>query len=664
MVKVNLTGVAPMIKAKFAAVIVTVAGLANSSTLVSDWHNPDDIPVTGPVTVGLAGEQPADIVRFLMANGAKESAPSPDGSQLAYEWSITGAPQLWIVDADGGMPQQITFGAEISFFRWAPDGRHLIVGRDADGNGRDGYFLISSDGTTETQLLPLSDAFREFGMFSSDGRDILYSSTERNGIDFDIYTLNIESGEPRLIVQGDFGFFPSALQPDGDILIVSETRGEVANDVHFLDMASGQLTPGFQPEDASLYDHFAWLPDGSRFFMATNEGREFAGLAFYSLEDSELEYLSTPDFDISNVELGGDDRYLTWTTNEDGYSKLHAIDRVSDQDLTVPDLPPGEFKLGFSRNAPVLSILISGPRTPGDVWIWDLQSGANSNPVRSSLGGLKPDDFVMPISLRFTARDGVGMQGLLYLPDESVYDFKPPVVLDVHGGPSEQALPNFQAATQYLVNMGIAVFDVNVRESTGFGKTFTRLDNQEKRLDSVRDLVDTMAFLSQDGRIDTSRAAVMGRSYGGYMVNAVLGLYPGTFDAGVSQVGVSDWVRALREATPGLKASDRVEYGDIRQERWQRFYAKNSPINDAAKITVPLLFQHGVNDPRDPVTESDRLVTAIREAGGTVEYLRIPDEGHFLTKQKNRVAYYRRLAAFLERHLIRAQADVKARVSQ
>ena len=90
------------------------------------------------------------------------------------------------------------------------------------------------------------------------------------------------------------------------------------------------------------------------------------------------------------------------------------------------------------------------------------------------------------------------------------------------------------------MNRGIAVFDVNVRGSTGFGKTYTRLDNREKRLDSVRDLVDTMAFLSQDGRIDTSRAAVMGRSYGGYMVNAVLGKYPGLFDAGVSQVGISD----------------------------------------------------------------------------------------------------------------------------
>jgi len=213
------------------------------------------------------------------------------------------------------------------------------------------------------------------------------------------------------------------------------------------------------------------------------------------------------------------------------------------------------------------------------------------------------------------------------------------------------------SSVQYLVNKGIPVFDDYVRGSTGFGKTYARLDNREKRLDSVRDLVDTVAFLSQDQRLNTNRIAVMGGSYGGYMVNAVLGTYPGVFDAGISRVGVSNWVRALQEAAPGLKASDRVEYGDIREEEWQEFYRVNSPINNAHNIKVPLLVQHGVNDPRDPVTESDRLVTKIREAGGTVTYMRFPDEGHRIAKQANRVAYYRTMASFLERHLKLSELD-------
>jgi dipeptidyl aminopeptidase/acylaminoacyl peptidase len=650
-----------MFKKKTISFVFVLTVITYATTASSDWDNPEDVPVAGPVTVGLAGEKPADIVRFLMANGAKAARPSPDGRQLAFEWSITGEPQLWITEIDGGAPRQITFGAGITFFRWAPDSRRLIVGRDADGNGREGYFLITADGTRETELLPLSDAFRDFGSFSQDGTEILYSSTERNGVDFDIYMLNVEDRESRLVFEGDFGFFPRARQAGGDIVIVSETRGEDANDVHFLDLASGQLTPVFQPAEAALYKDFAWLPDGSGFFMATNVDREFTGLAFYSLQHKKLEYLDTPEFDVANVVVSGDGRYLAWTTNEDGYSKVRATDRESKQELVAPELPSGMYDLRISRHAPMLSILISGPRTPGDVWVWDLQSGAATNPVASSLGGLGAGDFVDPLSLRFEARDGITLQGLLYLPDASIYKLEPPVVLDVHGGPTAQARPEFLPATQYLVNKGIAVFDVNFRGSTGFGKTFTRLDNQEKRLDAVRDLVDAMSFLSRDGRVDTDRAAVMGGSYGGYMVNAVLGAYPGVFDAGISRVGVSDWVRALQEASPMLKASDRIEYGDIREERWRRFYEKNSPINDAAKIMVPLLVQHGVNDPQDPVAESDRLVQTIRAAGGTVEYMRFPDEGHSLDKLRNRVAYYRRLAAFLDGHLIKAHADVAAR---
>ena len=294
---------------------------------------------------------------------------------------------------------------------------------------------------------------------------------------------------------------------------------------------------------------------------------------------------------------------------------------------------------------------VSGPATPGDVFLWNLDTSTLRQTVAASLGGLDSSTFVTPTSLRYPARDGVELQGLLYRPNKETFGAKPPVVVQVHGGPTAQSRPSFRSVEQYLVNNGIAVFAVNVRGSTGFGKTYARLDNQEKRLDSVRDLVDTVAFLSRGQGLDTDRIAVMGGSYGGYMVNAVLGSYPGLFDAGVSIVGVSDWVRALEEASPGLKASDRIEYGDIREERWQNFYAKNSPINTANRINVPMLVSHGANDPRDPVTESDRIVRAVRANGNEVIYMRFPDEGHSIRKRPNRVAFYRTLSGFLESNL-------------
>jgi dipeptidyl aminopeptidase/acylaminoacyl peptidase len=631
----------------FLHVILACSAMADPP----EWPYPEDIPKVEPVTVGLAGEAPADIVRYIMAAGVIEAKISPDGERVAYTSRVTGQPQLWVVDASGGASTQLTFGSGVSTFYWAPDGANLVIARDADGNERNGYYLLGVDGTKERVLLPQSQAYRQFGMFSNDGDRFLYSSTERNGRDFDIYVANLDGGEPRRLYQGEFGFFPVSWQPGGEWVLVSEARGEDANDVHVLDVSTGELVPLFQPDVAASYAGFAWLPDGSGFYMATNQDHEFAGLAFYSLKDETLSFMSTPDADVDNVTMSSDGRYLVWTTNEEGYSKLHGLDLEKGEALATPALPSGVYSVAFAESAPVLAVTISGPAIPGDVWTWSPVSQEPSHTIRSTLAGLRPETFVIPEPLRYEARDGVTLHGLLYRPIADYCEASPPVVVNVHGGPTSQSRPSFKASTQYLVNVCVAVFDVNVRGSTGFGKTYARLDNQEKRLDSVRDLVDTAEFLALDERLDADRIAVLGGSYGGYMVNAVLGEYPNVFDAGISMVGVSDWVRALQEASPFLKATDRIEYGDIREERWQEFYRQNSPINTAHRIKAPMLIQHGANDPRDPVTESDRIVRTIRNGEGTVRYMRFPDEGHSLRKQENRVAFYRAVADFLEDNL-------------
>jgi len=636
--------------------VVSGCNKADPGTTASEWGYAEDTPKIESVTVGLAGEKPADIARYLMAAGALKAKISPNGERVAYTSRVTGEPQLWIVDSRGGASRQITFGSGISEFYWAPDSQNLIVARDSEGNERLGFYSLSGDGTRESELLAQSDAYRQFGMFSDDGERFLFSSTERNGRDFDIYVANISGGKPTMAYAGEFGFFPAAWQPGGNLVLVSEVRGEDANDVHILDLADGEMTPLFQPDVAALHASFDWRPDGQGFYFATNQGREFSALAYYSLVDDEFTFIATPEADVEDVSLSLDGRYLLWTTNQGGYSWLHGRDLVNDTDLSLPDLPSGFYTIAFAESAPIVLLAVSGPAIPGDTWVWNVATGELMHATESTLAGLDPATFVTPVSMHYSAQDGVELHGLLYLPSADYCPDKSPVVVNVHGGPTAQSRPWFRPSAQYLVNVCVAVFDVNVRGSTGFGKTYARLDNQEKRLDSVRDLVDTAKFLFDQERIDGDRIAVMGGSYGGYMVNAVLGAYPDVYHAGISMVGVSDWVRALEEASPFLKASDRIEYGDIREERWQEFYRINSPINTAHMIRVPLMVQHGVNDPRDPVTESDRIVQAIRESGGEVTYMRFPDEGHGLRKQANRVAYYRAVARFLDEHL--RQSDV------
>ena len=202
-----------------------------------------------------------------------------------------------------------------------------------------------------------------------------------------------------------------------------------------------------------------------------------------------------------------------------------------------------------------------------------------------------------------------------------------------------------------------------MRGSTGFGRSYVTLDDREKRLDSVRDLVDMLAYFEKDPRIDAGRAAVRGGSYGGYMVNAVLAEYPEAFAAGVSLFGVADWVSALEIASPALKASDRIEYGDITEDRWRDFYKANSPVNKAGKIKVPVLYSHGAMDPRIDIAETETMVKALRENGIAAPFVRIPDEGHGWRKLDNRLFYFRREAEFLREQLIEDSARPQAESS-
>jgi dipeptidyl aminopeptidase/acylaminoacyl peptidase len=294
---------------------------------------------------------------------------------------------------------------------------------------------------------------------------------------------------------------------------------------------------------------------------------------------------------------------------------------------------------------------INGWRTPGEIRVWDMERDSISRTFEPTYAGLDPDRFVRPESLRIRARDRLQVQGLLYLPDEESQsgDGPPPVLFLVHGGPTAQSMATFDPVVQYHVDRGIAVFEPNVRGSSGLGRTYMTLDDQEKRRDSVRDLIDMAAYLREDGRVDMDRAAVAGGSYGGYMVNAVLALYPETFAAGVSLFGVADWVTALQIASPALKASDRIEYGDIREQKWIDYYTENSPIRMADQIQVPVLYSHGVMDPRIDVYETEVMVKTLRANGIEAPYIRIEDEGHGWRKLSNRLFYYRAQAEFLEK---------------
>ncbi len=612
------------------------------------WPYQTDIPKPAQAVVGLAGGSEPDIVRYLMAQGASNVRIAPDGRSIFYLSSLTGQPQVWSVAAGGGAPRQLTFGAGVDGIEISPRGQELLVAADTGGDERVGMNWLSVDGLRERIALPKSPAYRLFGDWSPNDRRFTYASTERNGRDFDVWIADAETGASTKVFDGTYAYLPTGWRPRSDQILVSESRGEDANDLHLLDLASGQLRTLFKPQVAAAYRNFTWLPDGSGFYLTTDQDREFRALARYDLASGTITWVETPAHDVEWAGLSADDAYLVWQTDEGGFSRLHARDAKSGRPLAPPRLPDGVYSVDLASAAPVVSVRVSGPGTPGDVYLWNLATGAVEQVFQATTAGLDFSAMATPENVQFEARDGVVLNGLLYRPEGVAGGAKTPVYLQLHGGPTFHARPYYSAAVQYLVARGIAVLDFNYRGSTGSGKRYARLNDKRLRPNEIGDLADAAAWISAQPGLDDKRIAVGGGSYGGYLTNAVLGAYPNLFVAGVSMVGTSDWLPGLEQASPELLASDREEYGDVSDPSDRAFFKSISPIHTAHRIKVPMLVQHGANDPRNPVSQSDQLVLKVREAGTPVTYLRYPDEGHGLSGVANRVHFYRMMAAFLE----------------
>ena len=622
-------------------------------------------PDGSAVTVGRAGEYPADIARYLLASGAGAANLSPDGETIAFSWDVTGQPELWVMPASGGQPKQITFKTGVRAPIWTPDGAKLFFSADRDGNEQPGYFALSGDGSTETEVLPAKRGdFRRFGDFAADG-SFVYASTARGAGVFDIYRGTME-GDSELIFESTLGHYANSISPDGKYAIVTESVGGAGNNLYLLDLATKELTTISKPTVENYASHtiggFEWWPNSEGFYFSTSVDREFGTLAFYDVASGSFARVFESQHDVGNLELCGPGEggsYLFWTENDNGFDTLKGWHTVKKRPITIPALPEGKYSLDCEgADSAKLMVRVNGWQTPGEIWMIDVASMQADKVFSSNLAGLDPAKLIRPQVVRLKARDGVEVQGILYLPpDAERGENAPPVLFGVHGGPSGQSQASFDAVSQYHAARGIAVFRPNVRGSTGLGRTYGMLDDREKRLDSVTDLVDMLEYLGAEGLVDPDNAAVLGGSYGGYMVNAVLAEYPGVFKAGVSLFGVADWITALEIASPSLKAADRIEFGDITEEKWREFYRVNSPIHKADKINVPVLYSHGVKDPRIDIYETEVMVKTLRANGVPAPFIRMPDEGHGWRKLSNQLYYYRKQAEFLEEQFGLSEGD-------
>jgi len=585
---------------------------------------------------------PYDFARYLRIRSAHNASWSPDGRRISFLTDITGVPQAWEVSADGGWPEQLTFhDNRVSHAEYSPAEERLLFGMDAGGDEKTQLFLLDGGGL-ERNLTRDPTANHYSGGFSRDGSRISYTATRRNGTDFDVYTQK-SNGEPEMAWETSGYHTVADWGSDGSSLIVSRHHSNLNNDLYRLDLSSGE-TQLLTPHDGDARFLTARMtPDGGALYLATDRDGDFLRLARLNLSDLELTYLTPDDRDVESVEVSRDGRWLVASRNVEGYSDFMLFSGRGRR-APGPRLPKGiQGGFAFSPDSRRLAFTLTGPDLNPDVWTLELPDGEPRRLTRSSTAGIPRNSFRRPRLVRYPSFDGRDIPAIFYEPEGEVSS---PVVVNAHGGPESQSRPGFAPVTQYLLDRGLGVFMPNVRGSTGYGKAFTHLDDVELRMDSVADLARAAHWLRDQGH---ERIAVMGGSYGGFMVLAAMTEYPELWSAGVDIVGIVNMVTFLENTGSYRRRLREPEYGSLEKDR--DFLESISPIHKAERIAAPLMVIHGKNDPRVPVGEAEQIVQRVRENGGVVEYLLYEDEGHGLAKLKNRLDAYPRIAAFLEEHL-------------
>jgi dipeptidyl aminopeptidase/acylaminoacyl peptidase len=499
------------------------------------------------------------------------------------------------------------------------------------------------------------------GPWSHQGDRMAFSSTRRNGADRDVYVMDPkDAASARMVleVKGG-GWGPADWSPDDGKLAVFEYLSVNESYIWLVDVASGEkklVTPKGKGGDEQVsYGGAAFSPDGKGLYVTTDKESEFQRLAYLDLATGKHGYLTSHiPWDVDSYALSPDGKTIAFVTNEDGLSVLHLLDTASGKEKPAPKLPVGlVFGLEWHNNGRDLGLGLTSARSPADVYSLDMTTGKLERWTESETGGLNTANFSEAELVRWNSFDGKTISGFLYKP-ASRFSGPRPVIINIHGGPEGQSRPGFQARGNFYLNeLGVAVLYPNVRGSTGFGKSFVKLDNGVLREDSVKDIGALLDWIPTRKDLDSSRVMVTGGSYGGYMTLAVATHYDAKLRCSLDVVGISNFVTFLQNTESYRRDLRRAEYGDERDPAMKEHLLKISPANNAQKIKKPLFVVQGRNDPRVPYTESEQMVATVKKNGGPVWYLLANDEGHGFAKKQNQDFQFYATIAFVREHLLK-----------
>ncbi|MFP9190545.1 S9 family peptidase [Natrialbaceae archaeon A-CW1-1] len=634
-----------------------------------------------------------DVRPYLSARGTRGPSITSDG-RLAFRTDTTGTMQIWILEEPQGWPTQRTFYDErVSFVSWSPTGDAIAFGKDTGADEHDQLFRLDPDDGTIEQLTDRPDAIHSWGGWSPEGNRIAFTANRRDAAHFDVYVMAVDDrpttdeahnraitgveNDPTLVYEGEGRIHVADWSPDGDRLLVGKAHASSDDDLFVVDVATGEGRHVTPHEGHVRYDHPTFGPDGSAVYCVSDANADTMELVRIDVESLDVETVfDGGEWSVDEFAFDAATGRLAFARNVDGYAEVQAGRLVSPAavattEVEIPEGVASDLTIGSGGDR--LAMTVSATDLNYSIYLVDLADALVGNATERNIlegnapegntpeaerwtvpsaGGIPLERYHTPDLIRYETFDDREIPAFFTLPDDAKGESgETPVIVDIHGGPHSQRRPSWRnrPIRQYFLDSGFALFEPNVRGSSGYGREYAALDDVEKRMDSVRDVAAGVEWLRDHPAIDGDSIVCYGRSYGGFMVLACITEYPDLWAAAVDFVGIADWITFLENTGDYRRSHREAEYGSLEDDR--AFLESISPIHKVDRIECPLFVQHGVNDPRVPVGEARQIADAVAEQGIPVETCLFEDEGHHTTKLENRVEQFERIAAFLEEHV-------------
>ena len=582
---------------------------------------------------------------------------SPDGSHISYMEPWKRRLNVHIMNVETEDAWRITSSEErdIAGYLWLDDSQLLYL-KDKGGDENHHLYKVDIDGKNEVDLTPFEETMcRLVDKLENVDDHILISLNKRNKQVFDVYRINVRTGDMEMVCENPGNFLGYGCDHDGKLRVAIASDGTNRN-LYYRDDESAEWALIGEYNFKEWIAPLDFYSDNSKLYVASNLGRDKFGIFLAdpnSMDDMELIF-EHPDVDVTNTIYSKRQKKLTGVQFETEYteykffdSKREGIQEFLDKELKGLD----SSIMSLCKDETRCIVVSSSDQEPGTYYLLDtikfeLKKLFDMKPWlnKSDMSKMKP--------ISYKSRDGLTIHGYLTIPKESG-GTNLPLVVHPHGGPfGIRDSWGFSPVIQFLADRGYAVLQMNFRGSGGYGSKFEQIGYKQWGKSMQDDITDGVSWAVSEGIADKDRVSIFGGSYGGYATLAGLTFTPEVYRCGVDVVGPSSLFTLMDSIPPYWEPIREQMYEQIgHPEDDKDFLTEISPLFHIDKIKAPLLIAQGANDPRVKQHESDQIVDALENANLDVDYVLKENEGHGFSNEENILELYGRMEKFLDKHM-------------